>query len=555
MGQKDQNGRYLFVLRNMAFHQQILHILEERSAQLNALLDSTDGIVFTVFIQNGRLGGIAHANKFLIKKLGFSAAALAGKRFQDLFENTAKKQVAPAFKQLETELQEKGKVSFVWNMLMASGQTFEADVTATVLDLPKQETALVVIRDLSEKQNEWDRSSKTAMELNSIRRALPGLYVKMNWAGTVLDICSNLSYWNNAQAQQVRNRNVNEFLTEELAGRVMVAVKEALAVNISTHFDLPLKISGKSRHFEMTVSPITGQDEVVLWGTDVSTERENEHHLRRVYRLLDESSVSLDKQVDKILQFGMSAFRMEIGCVLRFDENSHGVESCVTYVTQNDVNLKKGMIFELGECLQSVQDGNVILWRDLEVCRCTKCIHHKYKWASMVAAPLYVGNTVVGALCFASQERHAPFSNGAEELAGILARWLGLRIELRKTGKMLDEASRSFARTLEYVEKPAAMLDLDFCMTFVNQPLLDLTGRHSGNMLGRNFFNEIVHDEKNSMEYFRQACKTAKKNIFEVHLDIYHKSGLYRDTQWEVFVCKDAAGAVAGYGLIQKSRS
>ncbi len=555
MGKREQDGRYLFVLRNMAFHQQILHVLEERSAQLNALLDATDGIVFTVFIQNGRLGGISHANQFLIKKLGFSAAALAGKRFQDLFEDTAKKQVVPAFKQFEKELQEKGKVSFAWNMLMASGQTFEAEVTVTVLDLPKQETALVVVRDLSEKQNEWARSSKTALELNSIRRALPGLYVKMNWAGTVLDICSNLSYWNNTQAQQVRNRNVNEFLPEELAGRVIAAVKESLAVNISTHFDLPLKLSGKPRHFEMTVSPITGQEEVVLWGTDVSAERENDRHLRHVYRLLDESHTSLDKQVDKILQFGVSAFHMEVGCVLRLEEKPYGTESCVMHVTQNDAQLKQGMTFEVGECLQTVQDGNVILWQDLEVCRSTKCIHHKQKWKSMVAAPLYVGSSVVGILCFASQEYHVPFSNGAEELAGILARWLGLRIELRKTGKMLDEASRSFARTLEYVEKPAVMLDLDYCMTFVNQPLLDLTGRHSGNMLGRNFFNEIVHDEKKSMKYFQQTCETTKKNIFEVHLDVYHKNGLYQDTQWEVFVCKDANGKVAGYGLIQESRS
>ena len=140
---------------------------------------------------------------------------------------------------------------------------------------------------------------------------------------------------------------------------------------------------------------------------------------------------------------------------------------------------------------------------------------------------------------------------GAEELMGLLARLLSLRIELRQTGKMLSEASRSFARTLEYVEKPAVMLDLDYQITFSSQALLDETGRHIGNMLGRDFFTEVVRNPDLSKRAFQEEVRNASGNSFELTLEIRTKKGVYEDRRWSVVLCKDDNGSVESYALLE----
>ena len=136
---------------------------------------------------------------------------------------------------------------------------------------------------------------------------------------------------------------------------------------------------------------------------------------------------------------------------------------------------------------------------------------------------------------------------------GLMSKLLGLRIELRQTGKMLSDASRSLARTLEYVEMPAVMVDLDYQVTYVNKALLKITGRRVHNLLGRDFFAELIRNDDLSKRMFRAAEKACSSNAFQVRMDILHENGLYEDTAWDVFVCKDADGKVDGYALIASS--
>lgn len=555
MGVKETDGRYLFVLRNMAFHRQIMRILEERSAQLNALLDSTDGIVFSISLPEGKWGHVQHANQFLIRKLGFSQEELARRPFEALFENTPAKQIAPLLSSLQKELRKKGKVSFTWNMLRDGQPSFPARVTVTALDLPNQETALVVVRDLAQQTQRAEEPSKEALELKSIREALPGLYIKADVEGKVLQVISNLPYWSTEEAsKRLLNQSLASFFPKEMAARALSCIKESVSLNETTRFEFDLTLSDKTHYFDAQVSPITGQDEVVLWVTDISADKEYDRQLHNLYRLSNDPEQSLTDQVDKILQFGLDAFKMEVGFVLRFEQEEEFLSGRVLYVTPNELEVSRGQFFAVEECLQESLNGGVSLWHDLSDCACNDCIHVNKKLGAMAVAPLQVGGSVMGALCFASKDPRAHFSQGAEELMGILARLLSLRIELRETGKMLDESSRSIARTLEYVEKPAAMLDLDYNMTFVNRAFLDITGRHIGNVVGRNFFKEVIHAEKESVWRFEQAVAQAEGNSFHIQLDFYRKNGLYTDTGWEVFICKDSDGREAGYALIAGGR-
>lgn len=171
----------------------------------------------------------------------------------------------------------------------------------------------------------------------------------------------------------------------------------------------------------------------------------------------------------------------------------------------------------------------------------------------MVAAPLMVGGKAMGALCFASKAKRRSFDTGAEELMGLLARLLGMRIELRQTGKMLSEASRAFARTLEHVDKPAVMLDLDYEVSFVNKPMLDLVDKRESNLMGRDFFNEVVRNDDISKRMFHDLARDADGKAFSATLELRTRSGKYQDHTFEVMPCKDDTGGVASYALIEQA--
>ncbi len=551
MGVKEADGRYLFVLRNMAFHQQIMKILEERSAQLNALLDATDGIVFSISLPNETFGTIVHANHFLAEKVGIAMDELVQMPFASLFENSPEKDISRLLASLEKELFAKGKISFEWNMLRRGKQPFEAEVTVTRLVLPKQETALVVVRDLSAQKDQLRKDFKEVQELASIRQALPALYIKTDGDGVVREVVSNLPYWPAETAEKtLLGKKPDAFWPAETADQAVSAVKEALSLNVPTNFELTWELDGKPRYFWVQVSPVIEQGEAVLWVTDVSADRAYNRQLYNLYRLTYDPNLSLTEQVDRILQFGLETFQMELGCVLRFEDDESGLLTRVLYANDNSLNVEQGMAFLQGDCLRTAAEGNVVLWNDTSVCACRDCIHLKKGLGSLLAAPLYVGEEVMGVLCFASSKPRRNFAQGAEELMGILSRVLSLRIELRQTGKKLDDAARSFARTLEYLDKPAVMLDLNYKMLFVNRPMLDLTGRHWGNMQGRNFFREIVRDEEISCDRFAEEAANADGNHFTVQLEVYLKNGLHEAIPFEVFVCKDASGQQDAYALI-----
>lgn len=550
---KEADGRYLFVLRNMAFHRQIMKILEERSAQLNALLEATEGVVFSVLFENGRFGHIEQANKFLSRKLGFTHDELVHMPFRDLFFD--KEHNSSRCKEIldhaQEELALEGKTSFKLSVRKKDGSAFEAHVVLTALDLPSKDAALVVVRDLSEELDEVSKDSKEAQELKSVRQALPGLYLKTDSDGRVLEVYSNLAYFDNDQASKVfLDKKPGTYWPQEAASRALFAIKEALSINVSTRFEFEWRVSGTLHYFEATVTPITGRAETVLWVKDMSEQHAYDEKIHELYRLASEPGLSITEQVDKILAFGLKTFPADVGLVIRFDQGKLGLESHIVYVTDNDFNIERYMTFPVEECLVDVPDGNVVIFPDLSSATCTHCLHKEKGFGSLLAAPLYVSGKVQGALCFASRAPRHDFGQGAEELMGIMSRLLSLRIELRQTGKMLSEASRSLARTLEYVEMPAVMMDLDYTITFVNKPFLEITGRRTSNIVGRDFFTEVIRNEDISKRMFKAAENSAAGNAFQVRMDLLHENGLYEDTGWDVFACKDSDGKIDGYALI-----
>ena len=69
-------------------------------------------------------------------------------------------------------------------------------------------------------------------------------------------------------------------------------------------------------------------------------------------------------------------------------------------------------------------------------------------------------------------------------------------------------------------------------------------------MLGRDLFAEVIRNDDLSKRMFKAAEHSAAGNAFRVRMDLLYENGLYKDTGWDVFACKDADGKVDGYALI-----
>ena len=547
-GVKEEGGRYLFVLRNRTVHLQLIKVLEERSAQLNALLESTNGIVFSVLLSNGRFGALDNVSQRLAEKVGYSQDELVHMQLKDLLPATK----AAVFTKAQKELAKQGKTTLVEQVYRKDATKFEAQISMTALDLPGEPAALVVLRDVETERDAWVRTSSQALELNSVRASLPGIYIKMNSIGKGLEVYSNLPYLNAQQAQEIfLGKTPRQYWDKQTAQRAVLTVKEALSMNVATGFELEWKLADATRYFQASVTPIAGRDEVIVWLKDISQGHSHEEQVRELYQITSQPGLSITQQVDKILEFGLKVFRADVGFVLRFAPQEEHFETHLMYVTPNELGLERMSTFDTQECLYGVTDGNVLLWPDLSATSCTHCLHKQKGLGSLVAAPLLVGGKVMGALCFGSKTPRRSFDTGAEELMGLLARLLGMRIELRQTGKMLSEASRAFARTLEHVDKPALMIDLDYEVSFANQALLDLVGRREKELLGRDFFQEIVRNDDISKHAFQDALRSAQGHSFPITLEIKTANGKYKDYPFEVVICQDDTGGVASYALMQ----
>lgn len=554
---READGRYLFVFRNMAFHQQIMKILEERSAQLNALLEATDGVVFSVRFEQERLGKIQQANKFLSRLLGYTHDELVNLPFADLFKaagTETDEETRRTLKAAGPELSAAGKASFRADVYRKDGSSFPAEVTAALLDAPDQNAALVVVRDLSAHFDILAKESKEAKELSSVRQALPGLYLKTDNNGRGLEVYSNLSYLDNDRAKaRFLDKLPAEYWNEDAAARELFAVKEALSINITSQFEFSQEFEGVTRFFEASVTPISGRAEAVIWLKDATDRRTHEEHIHELYRISNAEGVTLTDLLDKMLDFGRRVFDCEVGFVARFTGTQRD-KMTLLYVSKNDFNLQRQMLFPVEGCLSEVAAGNMTAEGRLDEFSCARCVHKEKGFNALLAAPLSVGGTAAGALCFASRCAREEFPSGAEELLGIMARVLALRIELREAEKTIGETSRRLIRTLEYVDVPSVIINTDYYITYANDSFMEHTGRRQETVKGRGLFEEFIRHESIARQMFEGAEKAGSGKAFQVKLDLLGGDGRYTETAWDVFILQDTAGQAEGYALIASGR-
>ena len=554
MAVRQENGLFLFVLHSLAFHLQIMKILEERSAQLSALYAATDGAVLRVELERGNWGSLEQLNSWLSKKTGYTHEELAQKQFSDLFEEPSSEHpsVALTLAQAQQTLAKEGKASFVLPLRVKEGECLQAQVTLSSLEVSSSRSVLAVVRDLSAQQAIYGKLSKEAQELISLRQTLPGLYLRVNDKGKVLEVSSNLSYLDEIKAQELfLSKELTECWPQEAAAQALFTLKEALSMQVRSHFDFRWEYAGEIRYCEAEISPLKNGEEAVLWVKDISQRQIYDRQLHELYRLSQETGLSMTEQVKKILLLGKDIFEADLGVVLRFEPRKSKFESVVLYTSPNALKVERHMSFPVEECLQDVVEGATVLLPDLGGFSCTGCLHQERRLNALVAAPLIVDGKVEGALCFAARRARNRFAAGTEELLGLMARLLALRIELRQADKMLGDASRVFTRTLDDVQVPALKVDPDFLITYVNEPILRWLARRKEQLIGQDLFSELIRHEDISRRTLQDALRQAEgKSSCQVKLEVLLPTGLYQEIEWDVVVCKNAQGDLDGYAFV-----
>ncbi len=434
---KQEDGTYLFMLRNLTFHAQVMKILEERSAQLGALRASLDGALLRVGFEEHRFGPVEQLNDWLSCKTNFLPEELNQYTFEKLFATHASDgQTAEAvLAEAAAQVAKKGKSTFVLPLLCKNGATFQAQVTLVSLENPASNEVLAIVTDWSSQQGRAGVDSVQAQELASLRKTLPGLYLRVDEAGKVLEVSSNLPGLDEAQARETfLGKTMTDFWPPETAEQLLFSLKEALAVRVTSHVEFEWPRPGQGQFYEAEISPLNKNNEAVVWVKDISEKRIYDRRLHELYQLVQESSASLSEQVDKALSLGKDIFQAQVGFLVTFERKAGGLQSCVLYASANPLHIQKGERFAVEECLRDVADGAALLQPNLEGLSCQACIHRAKKLGMLLATPLRIGGKVAGALCFASTESRKHIIPGAEELLGLMARLIGLRIELKQAG-------------------------------------------------------------------------------------------------------------------------
>ncbi|MBI4958798.1 MAG: PAS domain-containing protein [Desulfovibrio sp.] len=144
----------------------------EELERFRTLLDIASDLVFVVEAETGR---ITDVNETAWRKLGVARASLQGMRFGDILSA----EQAPVFLDL---LATGNPVmeGFVFNLPLAGGGGFPAELTMNVLGMDRRSLAVVVARDVSSRMEAQRELSRAWGYLRSIVDSMPSLLVGVN---------------------------------------------------------------------------------------------------------------------------------------------------------------------------------------------------------------------------------------------------------------------------------------------------------------------------------------------------------------------------------------
>jgi len=238
---------------------------------------------------------------------------------------------------------------------------------------------------------------------------------------------------------------------------------------------------GDHRWVEVTLEPaeIGGSERVLAFVRDVTerkrTEqrlRERRETLRRLHRITASPGLTLDEQVDQLLEFGADQFGMDIAFLSEIDPDAGDFD--VVAARGDHELIQAGEWSPLSEtyCRRLVGDDRPEsrLIADADESMAGDPAYEKFGLGCYVGTEIVVDGEVYGTLCFADGDpQRSSFSEDERLLLEIMGQWLRQELERQSYREEAEDARRRLEKILERVDDAFFAVDDDWHVTYVNE--------------------------------------------------------------------------------------
>ncbi len=438
---------WLMTLRDTTEQQTSLELIRQNEQRLKVHLQLTP----LAYLELDPELRVRDCNESAARAFGWPADQLIG---QSAIEALFSKNDRPVARELFGQvLAQELNINCAFVNQRAEGQRVVCDWYNTPLLDEKGQTVGVasLVLDVTESCLAIAEMLSKTTELQTILRALPDLYFRIDYEGTYLECKATETDELLMPTQQILGTKLADNLPPDIAHRSLEAVRKACNFNVNQTFEYELEVKGQTHYYEARISPLN-RNECVALVRNISDLKQaqlelitkNEvldaysQHLKRIQHI---SSSSFSKYRHKFaplfqdfLETGCDIFGMEHGLVSRVQNDTYWIFSA-----HSSLDFDIGHRFELRDTLCR------------RVIRTEQPLYLSYPYSrqhlgredvfAYLSAPIFVGGRIFGTLSFFSTE---PYSRDIQsyhfEILELLADLIGKYIALQR-----EEQSRQAA--------------------------------------------------------------------------------------------------------------
>lgn len=549
---------FIISFRNISARRQLGDLLKERSWHLDALAKVVDGALLECDVKDNVFHPFTNANTKAIALTGLSRGDLLSMSLTDALtdrEGKERKKVLVFLAGKAQQLNKDEVVSFEARLRFGERDVY-AVVRITGYEIAGRRKAIIIIRDTSKErilESELDYKLK---ELDGIKDALPGLYLKVNKKGVIqeyktADLRFNIAVFPN----DFVGKKPDEYLNKATADAYRAAITEVMNTGATQHGSFHMRYGAEDRFYEASISPIKGEDNFIVMVNNVDRRRGLENKVRELYAISSNREAGFVKNMDDILAFGKQIFGADAGLILHFSGDRQE-NVLVNYATDNPYGFVKGLEASAETCYAAVRNRQIFASGDTEELKCDdNCLHVKKAITSIISAPLVVGGKVEGAITFLTVAPNKMYITDEEiSFIGFVGDLMGMALELRSAKKAVDTGLSTLKKLVASLDTPAVITDTAFRIKNANNVMLNICGCYDvADIDGQNLFTRFASDEIKSREDFKSAYKISKGGVFDFDFDIVLSDSKTQNLLWHVVEVKDSKGYVRGFLFVSES--
>jgi len=258
--------------------------------------------------------------------------------------------------------------------------------------------------------------------------------------------------------------------------------------------------------------------------------------------------------MNDILEFGKQIFGAHVGVVCHFKgPNSQNI--IINYATANALDIAKGVIVPVGDCLSPILKGEVCSYESTKDLICQNCLHKKFDVSSLIAAPLMMNGEVEGLICFMTiGKTKMLISQEDRNFISFIGSLLSSALEVRQAKKAVDNSLAAIRKMISTLDSPAMITDNQLRIKNINDVMRHMCGVFDMyEVEDRNVFAKFSFDSAKIEKEFKQAYATSKGGVFDFNFEIILSNRHTLELAWHIVELRDGHGHVRGFLFVSES--